>query len=422
MVLQKNRGIMIKNYDELFKLDAFKNIQATLRHSDENNIFKILKLQNYEIRHSNYLAWLLDPKMSHGLEYSFLKNLLDKIKSGIKIDKETTFEVYTEYPISKINEHEKKGRIDIFIESKDFVCVIENKYGSKEHDKQCKRYRKFVKDKYKNIIKDDNLIFIYLDIYPPDEDLFNHGQALEGYEPITYEELLKILPEDLYDNIQPEDIDKIANNANFHQYKDILSSNYKDLNDKSALAEKIKIFLNQDSILNIILKEYKENKNKIEECNTVWTIQSYLWATALKRANILIKDIYDSIGLEPNEYIKWKYRDGNYGVYRGIPKGFNKKNENNYLNIFISIINNLKYAENFKEGINIKINVVSQNKETKQYDWKTKFQINLIEKEAYFKHILMYDDDKELLHEFIEKINKEDIIQKYKDIVNKYGI
>ena len=40
------------------------------------NVFNVLKLTNAEIRHSNFLGWLLSPYKSHLLGDDFLKELL----------------------------------------------------------------------------------------------------------------------------------------------------------------------------------------------------------------------------------------------------------------------------------------------------------------------------------------------------------
>ena len=40
------------------------------------NIFRALKLQNNEVKHSNFLGWLLTPFESHNLMDTFLKELL----------------------------------------------------------------------------------------------------------------------------------------------------------------------------------------------------------------------------------------------------------------------------------------------------------------------------------------------------------
>lgn len=76
---------MVNSYNDLFELESFKELHNIIKNSDESNIFKILKLQNYEIRHSNYLAWLLDPKKSHGLNNTFLKKIFETIGKKVEI-------------------------------------------------------------------------------------------------------------------------------------------------------------------------------------------------------------------------------------------------------------------------------------------------------------------------------------------------
>ena len=46
------------------------------------NPFRVLKLEHYEIRHSNFLAWLLNPQESHDLDDVFLKKFLEKINEN----------------------------------------------------------------------------------------------------------------------------------------------------------------------------------------------------------------------------------------------------------------------------------------------------------------------------------------------------
>jgi len=47
------------------------------------NFFQILKVERREIRHSNFLAWLLDPNGSHGLSELFTKKKLLILSSRI---------------------------------------------------------------------------------------------------------------------------------------------------------------------------------------------------------------------------------------------------------------------------------------------------------------------------------------------------
>ncbi len=71
------------------ELEAFLENIDCLKELDEyiliKNIFDILKIGGMEIRHSNFLAWLLDPNESHGLGDIFLKNfLINTIKNNGK--------------------------------------------------------------------------------------------------------------------------------------------------------------------------------------------------------------------------------------------------------------------------------------------------------------------------------------------------
>ena len=147
------------------------------------NIFKVLKLDNYEIRHSNFLAWLLNPEETHNLGYEFIKEFF-KSYADIDWSEEEFVNVETEVLTNK------NRRIDILITGKNFLCVIENKYGSCEHDEQCKHYKDFIysSKNYKNIPKK---YFVFLDIEMPDEKTLNG--ALKDYYPITYREVYAIL-------------------------------------------------------------------------------------------------------------------------------------------------------------------------------------------------------------------------------------
>ncbi len=43
------------------------------------NLFKVLRIERVEIRHSNVLAWLLTPGESHGLGATFLRRFVSRV-------------------------------------------------------------------------------------------------------------------------------------------------------------------------------------------------------------------------------------------------------------------------------------------------------------------------------------------------------
>ena len=53
-------------YDSLLKDEDFDKLDLGLKNP---NIFQILRITKNEIRHSNFLSWLLDPNQSHKLAH-----------------------------------------------------------------------------------------------------------------------------------------------------------------------------------------------------------------------------------------------------------------------------------------------------------------------------------------------------------------
>ena len=107
------------------------------------DVFHSLGLDDKEEFHSNFLAWLLSPKGSHGLGPYFLQALLRALRwrgviSAAAVGSTT---VTREQGISLPDE---TGRLDIRILNEDskFVCAIENKVWSPESGSQLAFYRK----------------------------------------------------------------------------------------------------------------------------------------------------------------------------------------------------------------------------------------------------------------------------------------
>ena len=110
---------------------------------EEVDIFDVLRLDGSEEFHSNFLAWLLDPKGSHGLGDNFLRGFL--LASGASCAIRAVDRPSTEVQREKSLELEGGyGRLDIWMlnENADFICAIENKVWSPESGDQLAWYRK----------------------------------------------------------------------------------------------------------------------------------------------------------------------------------------------------------------------------------------------------------------------------------------
>lgn len=65
-----DRELLEKDLFQLLADDGFIQLNEQI---SQFNPFEVLKLKGHEIRHSNMLAWLLNPNESHGLGFDFLE-------------------------------------------------------------------------------------------------------------------------------------------------------------------------------------------------------------------------------------------------------------------------------------------------------------------------------------------------------------
>ena len=154
------------------------------------NLFDVLGIARAEERHSAFLAWLLDPRGSHGLRDYFLRTFLSKAAqeaSSLGIGDITPFEVDS-WKLSDIEVATERHRIDILIlgRSDGFVCLIENKIGASEHSNQLSRYLSTVDSEYEGL--DPFPVFLTPDGVEPE------SQAdAERYVPFDYGEIADLI-------------------------------------------------------------------------------------------------------------------------------------------------------------------------------------------------------------------------------------
>ncbi|RGI31155.1 hypothetical protein DXC12_04730 [Melissococcus sp. OM08-11BH] len=125
------------------------------------NIFSILKLSRNEIRHSNFLSFLFDPKENHGYADDFIKDFLKTSLTSETIER--TDISYFDVALSNYNDtliYREKGNIDLLLvsDSNKLVVCIENKIDASESTNQLKKYQNYVEKNY----PDYKNIFIFL--------------------------------------------------------------------------------------------------------------------------------------------------------------------------------------------------------------------------------------------------------------------
>ena len=149
------------------------------------NVFEAMGHPRSEERHSDFLAFLLDPNEAHGLGAEVLRRFVVTILKSMRPEDRplSPSEVMlTDFESCHIlREHR---RIDVLCvdQSHRFLLAIENKIGSGEHSDQLGRYRSFLEAQY----GDFRRVLAYL---TPDNDEASDG----NWTPVSYTDVLSIV-------------------------------------------------------------------------------------------------------------------------------------------------------------------------------------------------------------------------------------
>lgn len=130
------------------------------------NIFEAIGAVRQESRHSDFLAFLLNPTQNHGLGDTFLKRLLQKVIANSENTELSITQIDLDiWDLSQAEVLREWNWIDILVleQTHRLVVVIEDKINSREGAGQLKRYREKIEHLYPNFKK----IFLYL---TPDGD------------------------------------------------------------------------------------------------------------------------------------------------------------------------------------------------------------------------------------------------------------
>ncbi len=138
--------------ENLFFSDEFSELNA---YSNRFDLFKIMRIKDKELIHSNILAVLLNPNETHGMGYTFLNLFTKELKKCELYESGNTVkEISLANIISTINSkvvvYRELDYIDlviVFPEAR-VVIGIENKIWASERDKQIEDYQKAMESRY----------------------------------------------------------------------------------------------------------------------------------------------------------------------------------------------------------------------------------------------------------------------------------
>ncbi len=149
------------------------------------NIFEALRAVRQEVRHSDFLAYLLDPTQNHGLGDEFARRLLQKALTLANTQPLPLSPIDLDiWSLNELVVQREWQNIDLLLsdEPHRLAVIIENKIDSSEHSDQLERYLGIVRQHH----PEWNILGLYLS---PDGDAPSH----ETYIPLDYATVCKIV-------------------------------------------------------------------------------------------------------------------------------------------------------------------------------------------------------------------------------------
>ena len=177
-------------FQEVASICALEQAQQEERNrkGENYNLFSILSIERYELKHSALIANLLDPKGSHGCGDAFLRAFFEIAlkERAYPFEGCTLPDSDTEYYTGPIA-GDTGGRIDILVTSSDYGLIIENKIYAGDQDKQLTRYDNYGKETFGA----GGYLLVYLTLYGYDaskESTATKSAEEVGYLRLSYAE------------------------------------------------------------------------------------------------------------------------------------------------------------------------------------------------------------------------------------------
>lgn len=207
----------------------------------EFNAFRALRIDQFEVRHSNMLGWLLDPHETHGFGSAFLERFLSLLLQRDKTPKED---------LSSFVVRREEGYKDIVLRSceNQIVIVIENKWNAAERiskDGHVGQLRTYTRDVEENpIFKGWTKKFVYLT--PSGEMPSKENRA--NWTPMSYRSIVGMI-EDVLEGGSLDD--RREQRLFIKQYISILKTRT-DMMTQEERQEWISIYLSQKEAFDIM--------------------------------------------------------------------------------------------------------------------------------------------------------------------------
>lgn len=234
-------------------------LDALREWSEKFNLFDMLRISQTEIRHSNMLAWLLDPKGNHGLGDGVLRRFIRELvqQEQAPLTQEEKFDalLMSLDDFAILREHQHTDILAVS-QKEHFLVCIENKIFSKEHDSQLSRYYDEIKKAYPSY----TCLFVYL---TPSKDLPSEEEDQRFWQPIGYDEIIKIINEAKEGKTLAPDVDMVIRHY-------IESVERYVMGDKELEKRCREIYAKHKYALDLIFEYRDDNSRQVSEHIKAW--------------------------------------------------------------------------------------------------------------------------------------------------------
>lgn len=216
------------------------------------NVFDALRIARVEIRHSNFLGFILDPGESHGQGSLFLRAFLMDLLRTSPVESRPLSPIEIDgAELRGVEIRREWKHIDLLILCKipEFAIVIENKVDSSEHSNQLERYKRTVQEHFPDVP------VLYVFLTPDGEEASDESWAPYSYGQI-HDALLRV--RDTNNNSIGEEVLVFLNH-----YLNLLRTRF--MNDEELDALCRKIYKNHRQALDVIWERAGDPESKALE-------------------------------------------------------------------------------------------------------------------------------------------------------------
>lgn len=165
-------------------LKDFESFETLNQYTSQFNLFSTLGLKNNELKHSNMLAFLLNPKEKHGLDDQLIIQFTHHYVNNTPVNTDALKLLLKDFSDGYVLREYRNIDLLFISESTKTIIAIENKIWSAESSHQLNKYKDILISEY----DPNEYQHLYFFLTP-----FGHEATREEWIPVSYSDVINFL-------------------------------------------------------------------------------------------------------------------------------------------------------------------------------------------------------------------------------------